>query len=324
MKLIKKVKPEIWGILFLCLAFLLISKNVYYITLFVFCGIYIIAVSGLDILFGYSGQISLGHAMFYAAGAYTSSLLALQGVSVWLGILAGIVVSTLLAAVVAIPASKLVHQFLALLTIAVGNMVYVFLSKAKLTGAMTGVKNIPDLSIFGYALDTKLKFGIFMLVMIVLFLFIKSRIINSSTGRALMAIREDVIAADGIGINVRKYKILAFIISAIFTSFAGSMYAHFVGYISPDGFTGTQSILLLTMLLFGGAGNMIGPICGAVVITIMNETLQGFSTYKTLIYGVVILLAILFMPRGVFGLVQDIIRKIKSLFGKPVKNDAEN
>ncbi len=324
MKFLKKAKSEILGILLLCLVFLLISKNLYYITLFVFCGIYIIAVSGLDILFGYSGQISLGHAMFYAAGAYTSSLLALHGVPIWIGILAGMALSVLLAAILAVPASKLVHQFLALLTIAVGNMVYVFLSKSALTGAMKGVKNIPDISIFGLVLDTKLKFGIFTLVMIVLFLFIKARIINSSTGRTFMAIRENVIAADGIGINVRKYKILAFIISAVYTAFAGSMYAHFVGYISPDGFTATQSILLLTMLLFGGAGNMIGPICGAVVITIMNESLQGFSTYKTLIYGAIILLAILFMPRGVYGLGQDVVRKIKSLFGRPVKYNAEN
>ncbi|HJB16466.1 MAG TPA: branched-chain amino acid ABC transporter permease [Candidatus Blautia excrementipullorum] len=314
--------PVIVAVLFLAA----ISNNAYYLTIFVFCGIYVIAVSGLDILFGYSGQISLGHAMFYASGAYTSGILTTKfGVNPWLAILAGLLVTALLSFIVALPASRLVHQFLALLTIAAGNMMYVFLSKAtSITNAMAGIRQIPDLSIFGYELHSNLSFAIFTLLAVFLFLFIKLRLINSSTGRAFMAIRENTTAAGGMGINVRKYKIMAFIISALFTSFAGSMYTHFVGYISPETFESSLSTMLMTMLLFGGMGNTAGPILGAVVIAVINESLQSFNTYKTLLYGILILVAVLFMPRGCYGLVTDLGIKIKTLSRKLVKKNVKN
>lgn len=297
-----------------------ISRNAYFLTIFVFCGIYIIAVSGLDILFGYSGQIALGHAMFYASGAYSTAILTTRfGVNSWLAILAGLVLTTILSAIVALPASKLVHQFLALLTIAAGNMMYVFLCKAtSVTNAMAGIRSIPDLSIFGYELHSNLSFAVFTFLMVILFLFIKHRIVNSSTGRTFKAIRENTVAAGGMGINVRKYKIMAFVISALFASFAGSMYAHFVGYISPETFNSQQSVLLMTMLLFGGMGNPVGPILGSVVIAILNESLQSFNTYKTLIYGILILIAVLFMPQGCYGLVRDLTAKAKKFVGKLV------
>ena len=142
-------------------------------------------------------------------------------------------VSLILGIVVALPASKLIHHFLALLTISVGQLVYIVLSRAEFTNAMAGVSRIPDISIFGFELDNNFRFLIFMIVMVALFLVIKQRIINSRVGRAFLAIRENPVAAGGIGINVQKYKVMAFAISAVFTGFAGAMYAHFVGFISP-------------------------------------------------------------------------------------------
>lgn len=321
MKVIKRLPLAVWGILAGALLLALISQNVYFLTIFVFCGIYVIAVSGLDLLFGYSGQISLGQAMFYASGAYTSAILTTRfNVNPWLAIIAGMVLTAILAAIVAIPASNLVHQFLALLTIAAGNMMYVFLCKAtSVTNAMAGIRNIPDLSIFGYELHSKLSFAIFTFLMIILFVFLKQRIIHSSTGRAFMAIRENTVAAGGMGIDVRRYKILAFVLSAIFVSFAGSMYAHFVRFISPETFNSTQSTLFMTMLLFGGMGNPVGPILGSAILAILNESLQSFNTYKTLIYGVLILIAVLFMPKGCYGLGCDLFGRVKRLIRKPVE-----
>ncbi len=321
MKFTKKIPSTAVAVAVSMLILCGISQNAYFLTIFVFCGIYIIAVSGLDVLFGYSGQIALGHAMFYASGAYTSAILTVRlGVNPWLAILAGLLVTTALAVVVALPASNLVHQFLALLTIAAGNMSYVFLCKAtNITNAMKGIRSIPDLSIFGYSLHSKLSYAVFTFIMVLIFLFIKQRIINSSTGRAFLAIRENTVAAGGMGINVRKYKIMAFVISALFTSFAGSMYTHFVRYISPETFNSQQSVLLMTMLLFGGMGNPVGPILGSVVIAILNESLQSFNTYKTLIYGILIMIAVLFMPRGCYGLAGDLAAKGKKFAGKLVK-----
>jgi branched-chain amino acid transport system permease protein len=315
---------NIAGVILSFLALLIcILIGQYYVTMFVFCGIYVIAISGLDMLFGYSGQISLGHAAFYAAGAYTSSLLAVRfGCPIIIGILLGCLVSMILSVAVAIPASKLVHQFLALLTIAAGQMAHVFLSKAKnITGAMAGIKKIPVFSIFGYKFNSNVSYALLILFLCFLFLFIKKRIIESSTGRAFLAVRENVVAANGIGINIRKYKVMAFMISSVYMAIAGSMYAHYVKYISPETFTNVQSTLFLTMLLFGGMGNMFGPIVGAVIITILNEALQGFSNYRTLVYGIVILLAVLFMPKGLYGLSNDIFGRIKRMAGKEHAQD---
>lgn len=321
MKFVNKVPTAVWPALVCALFLAAISQNMYFLTIFVFCGIYVIAVSGLDILFGYSGQISLGHAMFYASGAYTSAILTTRyEVNPWLAMLAGILLTAVLALIVAIPASNLVHQFLSLLTIAAGNMAYVFLCKAtSVTNAMAGIRNIPYLSIFGFALHSKLSFALFTFVMILVFMFLKQRIIHSATGRAFMAIRENTVAAGGMGINVRRYKVMAFILSAMFVSVSGSMYAHFVRFISPETFNSTQSILFMTMLLFGGMGNPVGPVLGSVIIAILNESLQGFNTYKTLIYGLLILIAVLFMPKGCYGLGFDLLGKVKNLIRKPVE-----
>ena len=118
----------------------------------------------------------------------------------------------------------------------------------------------------------------------------------------------------------KKYKIMAFAISAVYTGMAGALYAHIVSYISPESFQSSQSQLLMTMLLFGGMGNLAGPIIGAVIVTILNETLQGFSSYRMLIYGFIILASVLYMPKGLYGIVE----KIKGLFGRRVKADADN
>ena len=188
---IKDIPVSIWFLAAVSLALAFISKDQYLLTLFAFAGIYVIAVSGLDLLFGYSGQISMGHAAYYAIGAYTSALLSTK---------------------LGVP----VRHFLSLLTIAFGQMVYIFACKAKaVTNAMAGVKRIPKLNLFGFEFRSNLSCAILILVLCVLFLIVKQRIVHSSSGRALMAIRENVVAADGMGINIKKYKIMAFAISAV-------------------------------------------------------------------------------------------------------------
>lgn len=295
-----------------------ISGKAYYLTLFVFCGIYVIAVSGLDILFGYSGQISLGHAAFFAVGAYTTAILSTRfGLPVYLTIIIACIASAAFSFIVALPASKLINMFLSLLTIAFGQMVYTFVKQAKsITEGTGGIKKIPELSLLGFEFDSNLSYSILVLALCGVMLFVKNRIINSSTGRAMMAIRENVVAANGIGIKVSKYKITAFMLSALYTGLAGALYAHYVGYIGPETFTATQSQLFLIMLLFGGSGTLYGPIIGSVILSLINETLAGFSSYRMLIYGFVILIAVLFMPRGLFGLGKELLSLVKNQLHK--------
>lgn len=305
-----------------CLALLIVAlaalrKQVYVLTLLNFVCMYMISVSGLDILFGYSGQISLGHAAFYATGAYTSALLTTKlHVPVWIALLAAMLVSLILGIIVAFPASKLIHHFLALLTISVGQLVHIILSRAEFTNRMVGVSKIPDVTIFGFALDSNFRFLCFMVAMVALFLLMKQRIVKSRVGRAFLAIRENPVAADGLGLNVQKYKIIAFAVSAVYTGFAGAMYAHFVGFISPETFTLTQSVMFMTMLLFGGMGNFWGPLIGATVITLMNESLQTLGSYRMLVYGAFILIVLLFLPQGIAGIIDIIKGKVMGRRGE--------
>lgn len=281
-------------------------------------GIYTIAVSGLDILFGYTGQISFGHAGFYAIGSYTAAILATQyKVTPLLGILAGAILSGVFGVIVAFPASKLVKHFLSLMTIAFGQIVYTFIAITdSLTNGFSGIKMIPPVNIFGYKLISRQSYFAFVAVILIILLFAKYRIINSRTGRALIAVRENPQAANGIGINVQSYKIISFSVSAFYTGLAGGLYAHLILFISPDTFTATQSTLFMTILLFGGLGSFIGPIIGAVVLTLVQIVLQSFSIYQQLVYAAFILLTLFFMPNGVQGLAIVIINRIKKAYSK--------
>lgn len=284
----------------------------YGITILVFICIYIVAVSGLDILFGYSGQISMGHAAFYAIGAYGSAMLSRYfNVPVILSMIIAPIIAALVGALLSYPASKLVFHFLSLATIAFGEIVYqlVLQSPKGITGNAVGFPT-KSISLFGFQLSSYFSVYFLCLFFVLLFLIAKGNLVNSRVGRAFIAIRENSHAAEGMGINVRKYKIIAFAISAYFVAFAGGMYAHTVGYISPDTFTNKQSVMFVTMLLFGGTASKWGPVMGAVAVLLLNELLRSMENMQMLIYGALLLVVILALPGGIFGVVKDIANKI--------------
>ena len=275
--------------------------------------IYTIAVTGLDLLFGYTGQVSFGQAGFYAIGAYGSTLLSMRvGVTPILSIFLGAIVALIFGLIIAFPASKLVKHFLSLLTIAFGQMVYTFIVGASwLTQGPSGITKIPKVNLFGLEIGGSRGYQQYfwlVAILLVLVLIVKHNIIKSRIGRAFIAVRENPHAAAGMGINVAKYKIMAFGISAFLAGLAGALYAHMVGFISPDTFMATQSNMFMTMLLFGGIGTMVGPLIGATVITVMQQVLQSFASAQTLIYALFILVVLFFLPNGTVGL-YDKLRK---------------
>lgn len=280
-----------------------------------------IAVTGLDILFGYTGQVSFGHAGFYAIGAYTSSILSIKlGIPVVISMIIAALVSMFFGFVIAIPASKLVKHFLSLLTIAFGNMVYIFLSVTKdLTNGFSGILNIPDLNLFGFRFKSNQSYFFLFAAIAILVLMGKKRLINSRFGRALIAVRENPHAAAGMGINVKYYKVMAFALSALLTGLAGAFYAHLIGFISPDGFNNNQSNVFMTMLLFGGIASSFGPLIGSTILTIVTEVMQGFVRYQMLLYAVFILLVLFCMPNGVSGVIANIKTRIDKKKGKKVE-----
>lgn len=285
-----------------------------------FICINIIAVTGLDVLFGYTGQVSFGHAGFYAIGAYGSTLLALKfGIPVWLAIIIGSLLSMVFGIIVAFPAAKLVKHFLSLLTIAFGQMVFMFISVTNsLTNGYSGILNIPHINLFGYTFRSNQSNFFLLLAVVILVLIVKNRIINSRVGRAFIAIRENSHAANGMGINVRYYKIMAFAISAFLTGLAGALYAHLVGFISPDTFMNTQSNLFMTMLLFGGIGSLAGPVIGSAALVVVTELMQSFVSYQMITYAFFILAVLFYLPNGVVGIIDSIKARIKKKLEKKV------
>lgn len=288
-----------------------VGNNAYLMLILSLSGIFVIATVGLDLLFGYSGQISIGQAAFYAVGAYTSAILTTKlGVSVWLGMLAGGVLATIFAALVALPICKLVHMFLALVTIGIGELTHqAIINLPDLTGSFTGVRAIPMPRIGDYVFNVSSYYYI-VLAVVVLSLLVKQRIVDSRIGRAFIAIRENTDAANAMGINVTYYKVVAFACSAAFTGIAGALYAHYIGFISPESFTLDQSVLFLTAVLCGGMGTFVGPIIGAVVITVINEAIQVLGSYQMLVYGIFIVVAVIYVPEGLVGVVKMIQRHL--------------
>lgn len=289
-----------------------------------FCriGIYTIAVSGLDILFGYTGQISFGHAAFFAIGAYTSAYFSINlGWNPVLTMIIGAVFSMIIGAVIAIPATKLVKHFLSLLTIAFGQLAYTFANSTRsITGGASGLKNIPSVSVFGFEFNNYATSFVLIFVVTVVLILLKNNIVNSRTGRAFIAIRENTQAAYSSGINVRMYKTLAFVISACYAGIAGGLYAHTINFISPDTFSSTQSTLFMTILLFGGMANLAGPLVGSIVLLCIKEVLQSFSTYQMLVYAILILIVLFLMPNGISGVFRMVAAKIKTFKDGRKKN----
>jgi len=280
---------------------IIFHSDSYVILLLCTTGISIIVISGLDILFGYSGQISLGHAGFYCIGAYASAILSRDlGLPVFVTILLGGALATILAILLALPAVKLVHHFLALVTISFGQLVYLFVSQARgLTEGYSGMNFIPRPTFGSFVFESNVAYFYVVYGTLLLLLALKQRLVGSRTGRAFVAIREDAHAANGMGIHVTKYKTMAFAISAFYTGVAGALYAHLIGFISPESFTLNLSTLFLTMLLFGGMGNFWGPIIGAGALAIVSEFLQKFGSYQMLVYGIFLLGIIVYIPGGI-------------------------
>jgi branched-chain amino acid transport system permease protein len=306
----KKMLP--WLIFAIGCIMVVFCKSTYLFLLLCMIGIYTIAVSGLDLLFGYSGQLSLGQAGFYAIGAYASAILSKScGIPVWLTMIIGAVIATVIAIVIAFPTVKLVNQFLALVTIAFGQLTFLFVSNAeRITQGHSGIGFIPVLKLGPYAFKSNQAYFLVVLALTIIFIIIKQRIVKSRVGRAFNAIRLNTPAANGTGINITYYRVMAFALSAFFAGFAGALYAHLVKFISPESFTISQSILFLTILLFGGTGNVIGPLIGAATLTIITEFFQVIGNYQTFAYGLFLLLIILFLPEGLSGLIKIIKEKL--------------
>jgi branched-chain amino acid transport system permease protein len=269
--------------------------------LMVLAGINAILALGLSLFLGYTGQISLGHAAFFGVGAYTTALLTTrQGFPSLLAFFTSAAVAASLAYVIGRPILKLKGYFLALATLGFGEIFLVMVRETpELTGGVVGISGIPWFSCAGVTFDTYLKqYYLIWGVLIGLVLFSKN-IVRSRVGRAFLAVSASEDAASTVGIPLVQIKLRAFVISAAFAGFAGSLFASVMATASPESFSLNLSILIVMMVILGGVGNLYGPIVGAILLTGLTDVLAGYQEYSLPLYGVIFILLLIFFPEGI-------------------------
>ena len=289
-----------------------ITGGTYYAFLGIIVFIYSIVAIGLNILSGYAGQFSLGHAAFMAMGAYTTALLtkalatisffAQTGLHILLGVICGTVVAALSGIVLAVPALRVRGPYLAMVTIAFGWVVWKILQEwVSVTGGDLGISSIPKPQIGVLRLETR-SFYYVVLALFLAALALQVRLVSSQFGTRMRAVKYSEIAVASVGIDVYRLKVIVFVISAAFAGFGGTLFAHQQNYISPDNFQFFSSVFFLLAVLFGGAGTILGPVIGASVLMLLPEMLHDFDKYRLIVYACLILLTLYFLPNGVMGL----------------------
>ena len=274
--------------------------------------IYVIAGVGLMLLTGYTGQISLGHAAFFAAGAYTETILINSGVPFLVSLPVAGLFSGVVGILVGLPALRLAGIYLAIATLAFGFIAEEILARwESVTGGNTGLF-VENITIAGVGFDVEWRFYFLALAITVLVILAAINILRSPTGRAMIAVRDSEIAAQSMGVHLTKYKTVAFGISAAFTGIAGALYAHKLMFISPESFTILLSIEFLLLVVVGGLGSIHGAVFGAIFIialpqgiVLLKDFLPNVIAEQTGlqagIFGLVIILFMLFEPLGLYG-----------------------
>ena len=297
---------KIWFVL-LILIFLLLPhfSGTYVLYLASLAGVYTIVSIGLNLLFGFTGLISIGHAAFLGTGAYTTAILLTRMAPIPFPVI--LILSGLLASVfgliVGLPALRLSGHTLAMATMGFGFvMEEVFLHWESLTKGALGI-TVPRVSMGPIHFATGINKYYLILVLVLLMILLAKNILNSKTGRAFIAIRDHEIAAQTMGINLAWYKTISFVISAFYAGIAGSLYAILLSYINAESFHLMVSVLYLEMVIVGGIASLLGSILGAIFLTVLPEILGAkYQLYQIIVQGLVLVLTLIFMPWGISGM----------------------
>jgi branched-chain amino acid transport system permease protein len=282
----------------------------YLIHILIIACIYIILTISLNLIVGYTGLAALGHIAFACVGAYTSALLALNfGISPWIGLLIGAVLSSILGIIIGFPSLRLKGDYLALATFGLGIIVYsVAKNWVSLTRGPMGLPGIPGFSIFGWEISNVWSYLLLVLVFVFITYIVIRNIVNSPFGRVLKGIREDELATMAMGKDITRYKLIVFIVGAFFAGIAGSLYAHYITFIDPSSFTVMESITVLLMVVFGGMASLKGSFIGASVLVIFPEILRFLgmpssvaAPLRQMIYGLLLIILMIFRPQGLMG-----------------------
>ena len=291
--------PVFAAIIAAILAIPLVTQDGYIIQLLNIGILNAIVVLGLNFVTGWTGQINFGQAAFYGLGAYTTAIAAKSGLP-WITtpFLSAIVVIAA-SLMLGLPTMRLRTYYLAMTTIGFGEIIrLIIVHWEPVTGGTSGLRAIPGISVFGFGPQGQTQHYYLLVAMLALAVTVAMRIRHSALGRAMIATRDSEIAAEQSGVDTTRTKLFAFMIGAVYAGFAGCLYASSIRFISPDSFSGTQAILLMTMLIVGGMGSIAGSISGAIALTILPEALRFLGQWYLVLYGLGVIAVIVLAPGG--------------------------
>ena len=314
-------------VLFIMLFFSFDSNDIFSYTggIYINILIYILLSVSLNVAVGLMGQLSLGHAGFIAVGGYAAALISKSMLSVGLPGFLQLLISSIVGGTVAaifgllLGAStlRLRGDYLAIITLAFGEIVKYVIQNLNFLGGATGLKNIPNITTFSNSY-----------VFVVISVIIMTMIMTSRKGREVLSIREDEIAAENIGININNAKLYGFALSAFFAGVGGSLFAHNIGILTPDKFGFMFSIEILVMVVFGALGSITGSVLSAITLTLLNEQLREVSQFRYLVYAIILIVLMIFRPEGIFGTkeltIPRFVRKMRTIKNKALNNKNKN
>jgi branched-chain amino acid transport system permease protein len=287
-------------------------RDIYYLRIINMMGISVLLTLGFNLLIGFTGQISLGQAGFYGVGAYVSALLATRlGASFWIALPVAGIAGGLLGVLIG-PVLRLRGHGLAMATFFFGEIVRIVLVQwESVTGGAIGITNIPYPQIGPWVLSTNEQFFYLILILVIMNYLVIIRVVDSRIGRAMQAIRDNQEAAEVIGVHATRYKMMAFVTAGFFSGIAGSLYAHLTSFVSPESFDIVKSVEILTMVVVGGTGSLLGSIIGATVMTLLPELLRVFQEYRLILFGGMILVILNFTPDGLAGIFRQLLYRLR-------------
>jgi branched-chain amino acid transport system permease protein len=313
----------------------LIGINIVYTMRLV--GVFAIAAVGLNLLMGYAGQVSLGQGAFFGVGAYTSALLSVKaGFPVWLSIIIAVLLAAVVGLIVA-PILRLRGHYLAMATLGLGLIAWIFFRELVwLTNGNDGLRNIPDLALPGLDITSRKSEYFFVWIVALIVLALCGNLVRSRIGRSIRALHQSEVAAAAMGVNVAWQKIKIFILSAALAGLGGAIFAHLQGYIDPSSFDIVLSIELGIMVVVGGMESIWGAVAGSALIVFLPEFIktvpewlgdvprwvERYSLYEGIIFGLILILTMIFMPKGITKGLSDMVRYRKSPFVNPFKRKA--
>lgn len=281
----------------------LVIKSKTVINVLTLIELYIVLVSSLNVVNGYSGQFNVGQAGFYCIGAYTAAILSTtRGWSFWLLLPVSGLVAAVASLLLSVPTAKLKGMYFTIVTLGFSEIVrQLCLNWTSLTRGPRGIAGIPSPQLFGMAVPRSTFFYYTLFAITGLMLFCTNRVLSSRVGRAWRSIREDEAAASSLGVEVARYKMMNFAYSAFWAGVAGCVYAFFQRFVSPDSFTLDESFNILAMNVIGGQGTLLGPIVGSLVINLITELFRSALQYRMLLYSILIIVMMWLRPQGLVG-----------------------